>query len=869
MGVHALLTTIAPVRETVKIWHKCKGANIGIDAFGWLHQLAINRYEELVVHQPRNCDGVVKDFLEMARQYMVNGVLPIFVFDGRRLPGKSETDEQRAVRRLHASELVNDVLAGLSDEERQAVEDGTSTIPLEPKTIKAAVNVDDQLVTAVITELRRSGFGYFKAPYEADHMLACLDRLDMVQYVETVDSDLIAHGVRRVLTKVNHETGGAHLFEAVKLQTPVGGHEDATKDNPLLQLTRRWGVTALHYYAALAGCDYCQLKGYGKKRALQILAGLPAATTANSISATKVYTVALRLSKQEGQNFPSPPLPKAGFIAAIERAIELFKDEIIYHPVLKVDMPLSAITGATENYHAQPNPDADYCGVPATGMVTVTTVHHRHDRDGSRMTTPQSDEEDDHADPGPTEDEHEMSRAEAHALGFLETRAGGETFVVLPDVVRVLRQGANRPQWLTSDMVKGAELDPRLISAAAIRRGPGGRGAVGKVQLQLFLATRSVTGLSGDTWAELAQKAQDQLRTEALADKLAADRGEEQPLKYLRDPLGGCVMQYLLHRGHVTAEDQFPQGDATLTAPPITDPGWIMDMAQLQTCAPVISREVLMEHFSALGATEEWGEKGTIRAIARGYQHVESLRSLQYYACHLTPIPSRPNVVCVRMKLRASFRACSYTTCCWLEIDPGSSWTVKPVKRVLKAQCGPAEVGGECCRASGCSHKIGYDNCTHISATLQVLFNLQRPPEVQMDHALVPCTAKLCSWNKPSEGSCFDIKVPIWTHMFSKPDSERNQGHRRPVACLKTTNTRATLPLHYPGAAALDYSYNMGERPANRQEFWEVLREDFAVEEANPKGRLNPARTGRWKRFQNKSADGDSNGNDDDDDDSI
>jgi len=32
---------------------------------------------------------------------------------------------------------------------------------------------------------------------------------------------------------------------------------------------------------------------------------------------------------------------------------------------------------------------------------------------------------------------------------------------------------------------------------------------------------------------------------------------------------------------------------------------------------------------------------------------------------------------------------------------------------------------------------------------------------------------------------------------------------------------------------------------------------------------LNPARTGRWKRFQNKSADGDSNGNDDDDDDSI
>jgi glycerol kinase len=63
MGIHALLTTIAPIRETVTVWRRCKGANVGVDAFGWLHQLAMNHYEELVVQQPRSCRGVVQDLV--------------------------------------------------------------------------------------------------------------------------------------------------------------------------------------------------------------------------------------------------------------------------------------------------------------------------------------------------------------------------------------------------------------------------------------------------------------------------------------------------------------------------------------------------------------------------------------------------------------------------------------------------------------------------------------------------------------------------------------------------------------------------------------------------------------------------------------
>jgi hypothetical protein len=120
----------------------------------------------------------------------------------------------------------------------------------------------------------------------------------------------------------------------------------------------------------------------------------------------------------------------------------------------------------------------------------------------------------------------------------------------------------------------------------------------------------------------------------------------------------------------------------------------------------------------------------------------------------------------------------------------------------------------------------------------------------------VPCTAKLCSWNKPSEGACYEIKVPIWTHMYSKPDCERNHGHQRMVACLRDTNTRATVPWHTAkSAAVLDFSRDAGERPANRAALWEALADAFAEEEAAENGRLNASRTGKWKRWQNEGGD--------------
>ena len=57
-------------------------------------------------------DDVVAAVEERARAYVMAGVKPVFVFDGRRLPGKTCTDQARAERRLAAQALIDAELDG-------------------------------------------------------------------------------------------------------------------------------------------------------------------------------------------------------------------------------------------------------------------------------------------------------------------------------------------------------------------------------------------------------------------------------------------------------------------------------------------------------------------------------------------------------------------------------------------------------------------------------------------------------------------------------------------------------------------------------------------------------------------------------------
>jgi len=423
------------------------------------------------------------------------------------------------------------------------------------------------------------------------------------------------------------------------------------------------------------------------------------------------------------------------------------------------------------------------------------------------------------------EEQVSMLIAVAHAQGFLETRDGGCNKIALPVMRKVIHDGQVVAEWLTTDMVAGAELDPELVSPAAIVAGHAAEGAAGKNQLKQFLLTRGFSNLSTNTWRELGQKCQDQLQLEAEMATTAVNAGLAVPRLMLRDHTGQCVMSVLVKRG-LRSKGEFPQGDEGITAPPASDSGWVTDLAVMSNTAAGISEETIQSFYAPLGAESD----SQIRVLRRGYAHIENLRSLLYYAYHPRPMPDRPEIVATRMTVKASFKQNEYSTTVWYEIDQSSDNTIKPVKRVLKCVCGPATPGGDHCRASAASHECKYPYCTHGSANIQVLRNLPRADNVSIHVDLTSRTSKLQKWSDPGSGDTHALGEAIWKLEMCAPDRER-VAPRRIVACLNTT-TRAEL---YP-LTAEDRTLNERSSHARtdaRAALFEAMNRTFATELAS------------------------------------
>jgi hypothetical protein len=197
------------------------------------------------------------------------------------------------------------------------------------------------------------------------------------------------------------------------------------------------------------------------------------------------------------------------------------------------------------------------------------------------------------------------------------------------------------------------------------------------------------------------------------------------------------------------------------------------------------------------------------------------------------------------MKIRASFKQAIYLVTVWLELDMGDTNPVKNVKRVLKAAC--QDTAGDYCRASGSSHRIGSGRCTHCSAAMQVLRNLVRPESLVIDRSLIPKTAKLCRWNRPSDGEHYDIKVPVWTIVFGQPDPDR-QEERRDVVCLRSMDTCATHnPLKVSKRQAA-----WRDGPVPDAAFLDALNAGFVMEDERQRRRQR--KRDRWHNWDRRDA---------------
>ncbi|GAA5997792.1 uncharacterized protein JCM10292_006818 [Rhodotorula paludigena] len=243
MGIGGLLPLLKEIQRPARI-EEWKGKTVAVDAYVWLHRGAYGCANELAQGVPTL--KYVNYAMHRVRMLKYHGVTPLLVFDGGLLPSKMGTEDSREEKRQNARARGNAFLA--EGKEGQARE-----------CFVKAVDVTPAMAYQLIKALRREGFQYVVAPYEADPQLAYLEKAGIVDAIVTEDSDLLVFGCRNVLFKLDGEGNCVSI-----------SRDDFARCREYNFAA--WSDAEFRQMAILSGCDYLDsIPGLGLKTAYRLL----------------------------------------------------------------------------------------------------------------------------------------------------------------------------------------------------------------------------------------------------------------------------------------------------------------------------------------------------------------------------------------------------------------------------------------------------------------------------------------------------------------------------------------------------------------------------------------------------------------------
>ena len=158
MGVPGLLKALRSITNAVHL-RDYKGQRAGVDAHCWLHRAAFGCSAEVVENLPTT--KYVEYFMSLIQLLVINGIIPVVVFDGRSLPAKGGTN---SARRQQRDQNKADA--------RQAAEQGFHAQAITH--YQRSIHITSEMVYATIAALRVAKIEFLVAPYEADPQLAFL-----------------------------------------------------------------------------------------------------------------------------------------------------------------------------------------------------------------------------------------------------------------------------------------------------------------------------------------------------------------------------------------------------------------------------------------------------------------------------------------------------------------------------------------------------------------------------------------------------------------------------------------------------------------------------------------------------------------------
>ncbi|KAK9828537.1 hypothetical protein WJX72_000649 [[Myrmecia] bisecta] len=286
MGIQGLLPVLKSIAKPAHV-SKYRGQRVAVDAYAWLHKGAYACSMEL-------CEGIPTDrFVTFCMQRVNlmrhNGVIPVIVFDGDRLPMKGEEEGSR-----HRSRQEN------RDKAAAHMAAGNKSAAYE--CYQRAVDITPLSAKRFIEALKLAGVEFIVAPYEADAQMAYLAMNGLVDAVITEDSDLLPYGCPRVFFKMD-KTGDGQEIAIADL-----GHN---RDLSFVGFSHQMFLEMCIF----AGCDF-----------LKALPGIGIKNAHKHVRKLKTFIKVCRALRFNGTSVPR------GYEADFQRALWTFHHQRVFCP---------------------------------------------------------------------------------------------------------------------------------------------------------------------------------------------------------------------------------------------------------------------------------------------------------------------------------------------------------------------------------------------------------------------------------------------------------------------------------------------------------------------------------------------------------
>ena len=167
--------------------------------------------------------------------YMMNGILPVFIFDGVPLEAKRNTINKRHDAKEKLYVRIDELKEKVPDNE----EDSKKISEEIEKLSSQIIVIKKYHIDECKEFLEKSGIPYCTAPNDAEKYCAFLQKNELVNYTITDDTDAITFGCQRILkTSINK-----NIIEI---------------DSSKVLLDFEMDVDAFIDYCILSGCDYTE-----------------------------------------------------------------------------------------------------------------------------------------------------------------------------------------------------------------------------------------------------------------------------------------------------------------------------------------------------------------------------------------------------------------------------------------------------------------------------------------------------------------------------------------------------------------------------------------------------------------------------------